>query len=127
MGCTSVEQVFYAMKFGCETPFTQSQVLKLCSHRPQRQLTLMRSICAAARNAVHASQGLAALQEGAPDRAGDESASSSGRHLAHPSTRHRHSSSGSTPTRAGPDAHFTPFGRSGPGINKTTLKRRVVG
>ena len=75
----------------------------------------MLCVCGAARNAVHASQGLAALQEGVPDKVGDESASSSGRHLAHPSTRHRHSSSGSTPTRAAPDSHFTPFARSAPG------------
>lgn len=54
---------------------------------------------------MQASQGLAALQESGQYRSPEE-APLSGRHLAHPSTRHRHSGSGTTPTRAGPEATF---------------------
>ena len=83
-----------------------------------QQMIRLDLLSCAARNAVQAAQGLAALQEGVTGRSLEDPGSSSGRHLAHPSTRHRHSGSGSASwQQRSSELPFTPSGRTGPGAS----------
>ena len=122
--CTAASQN-RLLKLACQ-PLTCSPRIMLgrssllrersCWHDGQRGSLLS---CAAARSAVQAAQGLAALQEVVPSHGSEDQTGTSGRHLAHPSTRHRHSGSGSAAwQQRSAELPNTPFGRSGSGALK---------